>query len=388
MDSTAMEAAIEDLRSSIGNDVQAMLLKIDGHYLRLREQLQKSSEDQTRRLDEREARIARRERELDACEAATKNELPKHAGIPEKPQSTLFGSAKPVSQKENTTPNEVTKPASLFGGSGRVAPKSAERPTVPTNVSQPAPPRQMGLFGGYKAEPAPEKATALAPAASAPVAPAPAVPEQAPVSPSGVDRSAPGSASQLRAQFERRTSVPGPTAGARSIQRAKSESWSAQKKPAEPASPRSNAASVARRVQFEGEEAQAPQPAAATGTGFASASGSLFGGAVPRASGSLFGGGAGAVTTTTSDEGLASKATDIDRSDPGSASQLRAQFERRPSIDDDAARKSWAPKLSSVPLPNGGETRVHAGSDVGGAYKAKTSFNKPPPERKSFADLP
>eukprot|EP00929_Paragymnodinium_shiwhaense_P054636 TRINITY_DN27398_c0_g1_i1.p1 TRINITY_DN27398_c0_g1~~TRINITY_DN27398_c0_g1_i1.p1 ORF type:complete len:180 (-),score=20.43 TRINITY_DN27398_c0_g1_i1:155-694(-) len=136
------------------------------------------------------------------------------------------------------------------------------------------------------------------------------------------------------------------------------------------------------------QQAQAPQPAAATGTGFASASGSLFGGAVPRASGSLFGGGAGAVTTTTSDEGLASKATDIDRSDPGSASQLRAQFERRPSIDDDAARKSWAPKLSSVPLPNGGETRVHAGSDVGGAYKAKTSFNKPPPERKSFADLP
>lgn len=79
----------------------------------------------------------------------------------------------------------------------------------------------------------------------------------------------------------------------------------------------------------------------------------------------------------------------VDESNPGPASQIRAQFEQSKVKEDSAARKSWKANVASVPLPDGnGSAKVHVGSAVGGSYKPATLFSKPPPERKSFKDLP
>jgi hypothetical protein len=79
----------------------------------------------------------------------------------------------------------------------------------------------------------------------------------------------------------------------------------------------------------------------------------------------------------------------LDASNPGNATELKDKFERRLTTTEEAPRKSWQKQMGQVALPNGeGTTRVHIQGADGGAYKSKTSFSKPPPARKSFADLP
>eukprot|EP00927_Polykrikos_kofoidii_P061333 TRINITY_DN56170_c0_g1_i1.p1 TRINITY_DN56170_c0_g1~~TRINITY_DN56170_c0_g1_i1.p1 ORF type:complete len:599 (-),score=147.00 TRINITY_DN56170_c0_g1_i1:97-1893(-) len=80
----------------------------------------------------------------------------------------------------------------------------------------------------------------------------------------------------------------------------------------------------------------------------------------------------------------------IDSTDPGSANELRAKFERRASnVASTAATKTWAPKMTTVSLPDGsGTTKVQARGAVGGVYKQKSTFSQAPPQKKSFADLP
>eukprot|EP00401_Gymnodinium_catenatum_P079494 CAMPEP_0117484880 /NCGR_PEP_ID=MMETSP0784-20121206/14683_1 /TAXON_ID=39447 /ORGANISM="" /LENGTH=314 /DNA_ID=CAMNT_0005279461 /DNA_START=64 /DNA_END=1008 /DNA_ORIENTATION=- len=128
---------------------------------------------------------------------------------------------------------------------------------------------------------------------------------------------------------------------------------------------------------------------------------SLFGANGGRSSKSSLFGASGGTASVGLDQGSASTASAdpevrddglavaVDRSDPGRASELRAQFERPNSSDEVVRQKSWTPKIANVPLPNGsGTTTVHVHGSEGAAYKVKTAFAKSPPEKKSLADLP
>lgn len=161
--------------------------------------------------------------------------------------------------------------------------------------------------------------------------------------------------------------------------------------------PRPRAALLGAGVAFEDSRPHASLFGAGAASEEARPRVSLFGaGAVseearPRAS--LFGqakvADTGRSDVTTREEAATREADDIDSANPGSASQLKAQFERRMSQEDLAAQKSWKPVISKVALPDGqGSTAVHSHGADGGAYRQKTSFSKAPPPRKSFADLP
>mmetsp|Transcript_9143 Transcript_9143/g.25514 ORF Transcript_9143/g.25514 Transcript_9143/m.25514 type:complete len:236 (-) Transcript_9143:266-973(-) len=80
---------------------------------------------------------------------------------------------------------------------------------------------------------------------------------------------------------------------------------------------------------------------------------------------------------------------DVDASDPGSASKLRAQFEERNRKTPAVRQKSWAPSMTRTSNPDGTtiSTQARDGSG-GGMFRSRTSFAKAPPEKKSFADLP
>jgi len=121
-------------------------------------------------------------------------------------------------------------------------------------------------------------------------------------------------------------------------------------------------------------------------SGGRSSKSSLFGASGCSASVGL---GQGAAPKTSADPEMRDDAVAVDRSDPGRASELRAQFERPNSSDEVVRQKSWTPKIANVPLPNGsGTTTVHVHGSEGGAYKLKTAFGKAPPEKRSLADLP
>lgn len=79
----------------------------------------------------------------------------------------------------------------------------------------------------------------------------------------------------------------------------------------------------------------------------------------------------------------------VDCSNPGSANQLRARFEQSSVRQEPPTRKSWAPKMSQVQLPDGqGTANVHSRGSDGGLYNKKSHFVAPPPKKKSLADLP
>lgn len=249
-----------------------------------------------------------------AVEAA---ELDRIERILEERERALDARERDIASREGGDVSAATpvKKGGLFGAKPAAAPSPAPAP-VPAQAPAPVPStppsaeKKASLFGGGS-KPA---GGLFGGAAAAPTSQPPASPGVA--AGGGIDGSDPGSASQLKSQFEKRTSntvtprgsVQGPT-------------------------PRGSVIS--------------PRP-------------SVVAGEEPA----------------------------IDDSNPGSASQLRAAFDKKPDAEV-VQRKSWAAKTTHVALPDGsGTKKVHASGAVGGAYVSKTAFNKPPPEKKNFADLP
>jgi len=226
----------------------------------------------------------------------------------------------------------------------------------------------------------------------------------APQASTEIDESDPGKATQIRAQFERR-----------GIKEERENEFEAPPAPAlASAQPRSRASAPPLFGAGRGSVGQdgvsgAEEPKGGLfGPGSVengSGGGGLFGAGVAvtrseivrptdtTASGLLFGGGASVGTPhqTSPSSGIAAPqaSTEIDESDPGKATQIRAQFERRVIKEEITRQRSWAPKMTSVPLPDGNSTTtVHARGSEGGLYGKKVAFTRPPPEKKSLSDLP
>jgi len=413
---------------------EAKKLNVEDAFAQLRQVMTRDVEDRSIQLDARSAALDRRERAVDEREEALKRReqalqassrvgagrqsLPAPAVIqPETTsagpvqKSSLFGKtlsgsssdapAPAATQPETTSVGPVQK-SNLFGktlsGSDAIQQGPAD---AKTDMNQPCeqkpslfgrsqgqnqaepvkgvPGSKSSLFGRSQgslisgpdacAPPAPQQpftASASPATASASQVPAQLVPD-------GIDSSCPGSATNLRAKFEKLSTA---SDGASevitgTVRRAKSEGRLKFAK--------SDSAEMSRTRDKAGssDSVEVSARSASFGQGrsslFSSCQGKDTDGHRRHSSHDLF----------------STPSASIDESNPGPASQIRAQFEQSKVKEDSAARKSWKANVASVPLPDGnGSAKVHVGSAVGGSYKPATLFNKPPPERKSLKDLP